>query len=230
MTITPDFSDLRGLTDAVRTFAAAVQRGERILLIAGPGSGAVAIANRAVGLLPEMTEAQASHVSVVQDNAGMRPTGRRPFRAPHHTCSWAGMFGGTRSYVNDEGHKFERRTVGEMGLAQHGVLLLDEATELPRRTIEGIGCGIDDSTLLIARVLPCPCGMAAHPHKSRCTCTEAQRDRWVGRLGRLTADLDIACIIEVPFLSNEARAHGERCPSTSDLLTEGLIEPAPDNA
>jgi magnesium chelatase family protein len=215
-----DFSDIRGMTPTVTTFAAAVQRGERILLIAGSGSGAVSMASRAAGLLPQMTKAEASQVSAVQDDAGMRETGRRPFRAPHHTCSWAGMFTRTRSFTDDEGNAFKRKIPGEVALAKHGVLLLDEATEFRSEIVSTVGVVLDDSTLLIARVLPCPCGMDEHPHKSRCTCTEAQRYRWVGRLGRLAADLDITCTIEVPFLSNEARAHGERCPSTSDLLTQ----------
>lgn len=221
---TPDFSDLRGLTKAVRTFAAAVQRGERILLIAGPGSGAVAIASRAVGLLPEVVvpSSEARAIDAIREAGGLGDQEtRRPFRAPHHTVSWTGMFGFKGKAHSFDGTTRERNIPGELELARHGVLLLDEATEFSRRTIEGVGSAIDDSTLLIARVLPCPCGMGSHPHKSRCTCTEAQRDRWVGRLGRLTADLDIACIIEVPFLSNETRAHGERCPSTSDLLTAG---------
>ena len=218
---TPDFSDLRGLTEAVNAFSDAVQRGDRILLIAGSGSGAVAIASRAVGLMPEMTKAEASQVSAVQDDAGMRTTGRRPFRAPHHTCSWAGMFTQTRSFTDGEGNAFKRKIPGEVALAKHGVLLLDEATEFRSHILSCVGTVLEDSTLLIARVLPCPCGMAAHPHKSRCTCTEAQRDRWGVRVAVLRSLLEITYTIEVPFLSNETRAHGERCPSTSDLLSAG---------
>jgi len=220
---TPDFSDLRGLTEAVNAFSDAVHRGERILLIAGSGSGAVAIANRAVGLLPDVVvpSSEARAIDAIREAGGFEDQEpRRPFRAPHHTCSWAGMFGSTRKGTDDEGNAFKRNIPGEVELAKHGVLLLDEATEFSSRIVSAMGVALDDSTLLIARVLPCPCGMAAHPHKSRCTCSEAQRDRWVGRLGRLAADLDITCTIEVPFLSNETRAHGERCPSTSDLLNQ----------
>ena len=219
---TPDFSDLRGLTSTVRKFAAAVQRGERILLIGGPGCGATAIALRAVGLLPEMVQAELNDLADTYYHARVHRTPfRRPFRAPHHTVSWAGMFGSTRKGTDDEGQPFERSIPGELELSTHGVLLLDEVTEFPRHTIEGVGRAIDDETLLIACAPPCPCGMASHPHKSRCTCTVAQRDRWATRIARSSVDLDITCTIEVPFISNETRAHGERCPSTSDLLTAG---------
>ena len=211
-----DYSDLRGLTDTVREFAAAVREGKRILLLAGPGDGAVAIAMRSVGLLPPMTDAEASSVAAAQNAARIRPTGRRPFRAPHHTCSWAGMFGGTRTCVNDEGYTFKRQTVGEVGLARHGVLMLDEVTEFKRSLIEAAGSHVDDSTLLIACALPCPCGMANHPTR-KCTCIEAQRDRWTGRLGRIVADLNIETIIEMPHLTNDERANGVRCPSTTNL-------------
>ena len=64
------------------------------------------------------------------------------------------------------------------------------------------------------------CGMANHPTR-KCVCTEAQCDRWVGRLGRIVADLGIDTIIEVPHLTMDKRANGERCPSTSDLLSAG---------
>ena len=220
----PNFSDLRGLTDTVRAFATAVREGSNILLIAGPGTGAVAIACRAVGLLPELVvpSSEARAIDAIREAGGFEDQEpHRPFRAPHHTCSRAGMFGSTRKGTDGEGNAFERNIPGEVELAKHGVLLLDETTEFSRHIIEGVGHHIDDSTLLIARVQPCPCGMAAHPHKSRCTCIEAQRDRWVGRVGRVVADLGIDTIIEVPFLSNEDRAHGERCPSTSDLLSAG---------
>ena len=220
----PNFSDLRGLTDTVRAFATAVREGSNILLIAGPGTGAVAIACRAVGLLPELVvpSSEARAIDAIREAAGLETLEpRRPFRAPHHTVSYAGMFGRVGTVMDQDNKVRERTLPGELELAKHGVLLLDETTEFSRHIIEGVGHHIDDSTLLIARVLPCPCGMAAHPHKSRCTCIEAQRDRWVGRVGRIVADLDITCTIEVPFLSNEDRAHGERCPSTSDLLSAG---------
>ena len=214
LSLTHVYADLRGLTDTVREFAAAVREGKRILLLAGPSDGAVAIARRAGGLLSPMTEAEASHVSTVQDAAGIRPSGRRPFRAPHHTCSWAGMFGGTRTSVNDEGFTFKRQTVGEVGLARFGVLFLDEVTEFRRDLVAMVGVVMFGT--LIVRALPCPCGMANHPTR-KCTCTEQQQDRWAKRLGRIVADLDIEAIIEVPHLTNDERAYGTRCPSTADL-------------
>jgi magnesium chelatase family protein len=222
MTYHHDFSDLRGLTDTVRQFAKAVQAGERILLIAGPGDGAVAMARPAVGLLPPLTDAEAEEVAATQQAVwGSRNIETyRPFRAPHHTCSGAGLFG-IRETRDDDGTIKRAAQPGELELAKHGVLLLDEVTEFHRRIIEQVGHHIDESTTLIARAWPCPCGMANHPRaKSRCTCTEAQHDRWTGRLGRIVADLGIGTIIEVPHLTNDQRIYGERCPSTNDLHRE----------
>lgn len=226
----PNFHDLRGMTEVARTFAAAVQRGDRILLIAGPGDGATALAQRAVGLLPDMTEDERADVTDVQTAARMLPEGdqadRRPFRAPHHTVSWGGMFGSTRTHRDDDGDLVARTFPGELELATHGVLLLGEVTEFRRSVVEGIGHHIDSSTTLITVAPPCPCGMANHPRaKSRCTCTEAQLGRWVERLGRIVADLSIGCVMEVPHMTNDERAYGERCPSTQDLLSAGSAAP-----
>jgi magnesium chelatase family protein len=228
MTNQYDFSDLRGLTDTVRRFAKAVQAGERILLIAGPGDGAVAMARPAVGLLPPLTDAEATEVAATQQAVwGSRnPETHRPFRAPHCTISYGGLFGSVRTYSlraspDEEGPPFKRNVPGELELAKHGVLLLDDAPEFPRRYVAQLGQTIDESVTLIARARPCPCGMANHPRaKSRCTCTEAQHDRWTGRLGRIVADLGIGTIIEVPHLTNDQRIYGERCPSTNDLRSQ----------
>ena len=186
----PNFSDLRGLTDTVRAFATAVREGSNILLIAGPGTGAVAIACRAVGLLPELVvpSSEARATDAIREAAGLETLEpRRPFRAPHHTVSYAGMFGRVGTVMDQDNKVRERTLPGELELAKHGVLLLDETTEFSRHIIEGVGHHIDDSTLLIARVQPCPCGMGSHPHKSRCTCTEAQRDRVPAEMWRPAA-------------------------------------------
>ena len=217
MTNQPDFSDLRGLTDTAKTFAAAVARGERILLIADCGSGAAAIARRAVGLLPEVVvpSSEARAIDAIREAGGFEhQEPRRPFRAPHHTCSWNGLFG-RRATRDDDGTIRRAAQPGELELAKHGVLLLDEVTEFTLRIIEQLGHHIDESTTLIARALPCPCGQRHGPR--RCTCTEAQHDRWTGRLGRIVADLGITYVIEVPHLTRDKRANGERCPSTQDL-------------
>jgi len=222
----PNFHDLRGLTDTVRTFAAAVQQGKRVLLIAAPGDGATTIAHRAVGLLPDMNDDERADVTRIQTAARMLPEGgevdRRPFRAPHHTVSWAGMFGSTRTHRDDDGDLVARTFPGEVELSRHGVLLLGEVTEFRRSVVGAIGHYIDSTTTLITVAPPCPCGMAHHPRaKSRCTCTEAQLGRWVERLGRIVADLSIGCVMEVPHLTMNDRYNGERCPSTKDLSTGG---------
>ena len=222
----PNFHDLRGMTEVARTFAAAIQQGKRILLIAGTGDGGIELSRRAVGLLPDMTDDERADVTRIQTAARMLPEGgevdRRPFRAPHHTVSGAGLFGLTRTHLDDDGDLVARTFPGELELATHGVLLLDQVTEFRRHVVEAIGYHIDRTTTLITVAPPCPCGMANHPQaKSRCYCTEAQRDRWVGRLGRIVADLSIGCVMEVPHLTLNDRYHGERCPSTQDLLSTG---------
>ena len=222
----PNFHDLRGVTEVARTFAAAVKRGDRILLIAGAGDGGTELARRAVGLLPDMTDDERADVTRIQVAARMLPEGdeadRRPFRAPHHTVSSAGLFGSTRTHRDDDGDLVARTFPGEVELSRHGVLLLDQVTEFRRSVVEAIGYHIDSTTTLITVAPPCPCGMANHPQaKSRCYCTEAMRDRWVGRLGRIVADLSIGCVMEVPHMTNDERAYGERCPSTQDLLSTG---------
>ena len=221
----PNFSDLRGLADTVRAFATAVREDSNILLIAGPGDGAVAIARRAVGLLPELVvpSSEARAIDAIREAAGLEALEpRRPFRAPHHTVSYAGMFGRVGTVMDQDNKVRERTLPGELELATHGVLMLDEVTEFSRPVIEMVGSrlGSHRSATLIARAQPCPCGMANHPTR-KCVCTEAQCDRWVGRLGRIVADLGIDTIIEVPHLTRDKRANGERCPSTSDLLVAG---------
>ena len=222
----PNFHDLRGMTEIARTFAAAVKRGDRILLIAGAGDGGTELARRAVGLLPDMTDDERADVTRIQVAARLLREGdqvdRRPFRAPHHTVSSAGMFGSTRLHRDDDDDLVARTFPGELELATHGVLVLDQVTAFPRSIFVSLGHHIDSTTTLITVAPPCPCGMANQPRAtSRCYCTEAQLARWVRRLGWIVAELSIGCVMEVPHLTMNDRYNGERCPSTQDLSTGG---------
>jgi len=215
---TPDFGDLRGLGDSVRRIADAIARRERVLLVAGPGSGAVAVARRTVGLLPPMNDRERMQVNIERGRAGMSEIGEeRPFRAPHHTVSYAGLLGREAKQS-----KYDNPGVpalpGEVGLARHGVLLLDQAPEFTRAHLGAVGSRLRKDTLLIATAQPCPCGNRLHPHKSRCVCSEGMLERWEKRVAMMTDALGITTTITLPFLSNEKRAHGERCPTTAELI------------
>jgi|TARA_R110000851_G_scaffold184800_1_gene334161 magnesium chelatase family protein len=207
---TPCFSDIRGLHSTVDEFVDAVARRDRILLIEG-GRGSVMLAQRTNGLLPKPTEAEQSSIDATRQKMRMPTTPGRSFRAPHHTTSWAGIFGSA-----------DGRRVGEMGLAQHGTLCLFDAPEFPRRIVEGIGLAMQKSLhnmMLIATAKPCPCGMFMS-HNKPCTCTPQQLERWGIRLDALCKALAINKTITVPWVSTEETLASPLCPTTAELKSK----------
>lgn len=186
-----DFSDVRGLDDVKRAVEIAACGGHNLLMIGPPGSGKSMIAKRIPSILPDMTREEQLEATKVHSIAGTIPTGcsllpARPFRAPHHTISPAGLSGGGTI-----------PKPGEISLAHNGVLFLDEFPEFSRGTTELLRQPIEDgivsisrasgravypcSVMLVAAMNPCPCGFFGHPTKP-CTCTPAAVSKYLSRI------------------------------------------------
>jgi len=178
-------------------------------MIGSPGSGKTMLARRLPGILPGLSLAEAMEVTKIYSLAGLLSSNQplvieRPFRAPHHTSSTASLVGGGRL-----------PRPGEISLAHHGVLFLDEMPEFSKDTLEALRQPLEDGLITVSRALatytyparimlvgamnPCPCGFFGDP-KKECTCTPHQVQRYINRLsGPLLDRIDLH--IEVPRLT-----------------------------
>ncbi len=226
----PDLGDVKGQEGAKRALEVAAAGGHNMLFVGPPGSGKSMLAKRIAGVLPPLSFEEALETTKIHSVAGILHSEiglvtTRPFRAPHHTISDSALVGGG-----------SLPRPGEISLAHHGVLFLDELPEFARNVLEVLRQPLEEgrvtisrsrmtvefpsSFMLVCAMNPCPCGHHGDPSR-QCLCTPVQIQRYMSRIsGPLMDRIDLH--VEVPAVKFQELASG-RIGETSEMIMERVV-------